>query len=50
MNTPEPDDLLHNPDPIRDRRIDKGGHVFTGRGLLNLGCLFILAAGMVMLL
>jgi hypothetical protein len=41
----EPDDYLHNPDPRRDRRNDKGGTVCTVRGILNLGCLFILAAG-----
>lgn len=35
----EPDDYLHNPDPRRDRRVDKGGSVLTGRGLANLGCL-----------
>ncbi|PAV22081.1 beta-glucan synthesis-associated [Pyrrhoderma noxium] len=45
----EPDDYLHNPDPRRDRKLDKGGSVFTGRGFANLGCLFILAAGLVTL-
>lgn len=35
----DPDDYLHNPDPIRDRKLDKGGHAFTCRGLANLGCL-----------
>ena len=50
MNIPEPDDLLHNPDPKRDRHYDSGGHIFTSRGIANLGCLFILAAGMMMLL
>lgn len=49
MNIPEPDDHLHNPDPKRDRHYDGGGHVFTSRGIANLGCLFILAAGMMML-
>ena len=50
MNVPEPDDHLHNPDPKRDRHYDSGGHIFTPRGIANLGCLFILAAGMMMLL
>ena len=50
MNIPEPDDHLHNPDPKRDRHYDSGGHIFTARGIANLGCLFILAAGMMMLL
>ncbi|KAF8269632.1 glycoside hydrolase family 16 protein [Lactarius quietus] len=49
MNVPEPDDHLHNPDPKRDRHYDSGGHIFTSRGVANLGCLFILAAGMTML-
>ncbi|KAF8976990.1 beta-glucan synthesis-associated [Cyathus striatus] len=49
MNTPEDDDYLHNPDPTRDRKSDRGGAIFTLRGLANLGCLFILAAGMLVL-
>ena len=50
MDTPEPDDFLHNPDPRRDRKNDGGGHMFTVRGLQNLGCLFILAMGLLSLL
>ena len=50
MNVREPDDYLHNPDPKRDRHYDAGGHIFTARGIANLGCLFILGAGMLMLL
>jgi Beta-glucan synthesis-associated protein SKN1/KRE6/Sbg1 len=50
MNVPEPDDVLHNPDPKRDRHYDNGGHIFTSRGIANLGCLFVLLAGMMMLL
>ena len=38
----EPDDYLHNPDPKRDRKNDRGGSIFTYRGLTNLGCLAIL--------
>ncbi|KAF8633820.1 hypothetical protein AX15_001232 [Amanita polypyramis BW_CC] len=49
MNEIESDDYLHNPDPRRDRKNDRGGHIFTFRGLANLGCLFILVAGMMML-
>ncbi|XP_006455620.1 hypothetical protein AGABI2DRAFT_227064 [Agaricus bisporus var. bisporus H97] len=49
MGAPESDDFLHNPDPKRDRKSDKGGTICTGRGIANLGCLFILAAGMLML-
>ena len=47
---PEEDDVLHNPDPRRDRSQDKGGNIFTGRGLGNLGCLFVLVAAIVTLL
>ena len=50
MDTPEGDDYLHNPDPRRDRKNDKGGHIFTSRGLANLGCMFILCTGMITLL
>lgn len=45
----EPDDYLHNPDPQRDRRNDRGSHVFTYRGLTNLGCLILLCGGLVTL-
>lgn len=50
LDVREPDDDLHAPDPRRDHRVDKGGHIFTARGLANLGCLLILAVGMVTLL
>ncbi|KAJ3570177.1 hypothetical protein NP233_g4569 [Leucocoprinus birnbaumii] len=49
MNSSEPDDYLHNPDPKRDRKSDQGGTICTSRGIANLGCLFILVAGMMML-
>ncbi|CUA66683.1 Beta-glucan synthesis-associated protein KRE6 [Rhizoctonia solani] len=45
----EADDDLHNPDPRRDHRIDRGGTICTGRGILNLGCLLILSLGLLML-
>ncbi|TDL28121.1 beta-glucan synthesis-associated protein [Rickenella mellea] len=45
----ESDDYLHNPDPKRDRRVDKGGTVLTSRGLANLGCLLVLCVGLVTL-
>ncbi|OCB87146.1 beta-glucan synthesis-associated protein [Sanghuangporus baumii] len=38
----EPDDVLHTPDPDRDKTIDKGGTICTPRGTLNLGCLILL--------
>lgn len=50
MKDTEPDDYLHNPDPIRDLKIDKGGSILTGRGVANLGCLFVLVAGFMTLL
>ncbi|KAJ3550293.1 hypothetical protein NMY22_g568 [Coprinellus aureogranulatus] len=46
---PEPDDYLHNPDPRRDRKNDHGGHMFTYRGLTNLGCMIMLCAGLLAL-
>lgn len=49
MQDREADDDLHNPDPRRDHRIDRGGTICTGRGILNLGCLFILLVGLLML-
>ncbi|KAJ2927210.1 hypothetical protein H1R20_g9884, partial [Candolleomyces eurysporus] len=48
-NHPEPDDYLHNPDPKRDRKYDSGGHMFTYRGLTNLGCMITLCTGMLTL-
>lgn len=50
VSTPEPDDYLHTPDPKRDLKSDKGGHIFTVRGIANLGCLFLLVVLMLMLL
>ena len=50
VNTPEPDDDLHNPDPRRDLKSDKGGHIFTARGIANLGCLLLLVLLMLVLL
>ncbi|KZT06000.1 glycoside hydrolase family 16 protein [Laetiporus sulphureus 93-53] len=46
---PESDDFLHNPDPKRDRKNDQGGNIFTYRGIINLGCLFVLFTGIMML-
>ncbi|KAF8140401.1 glycoside hydrolase family 16 protein [Boletus edulis] len=48
-NHHEADDFLHNPDPRRDRKFDRGGSVLTCRGLSNLGCLVFLAVGLVAL-
>ncbi|KAJ3715052.1 glycoside hydrolase family 16 protein [Lentinula raphanica] len=47
LNVREPDDYLHNPDPKRDRKNDKGGTFLTARGFANLGCLAILLVALV---
>jgi hypothetical protein len=47
---PEADDYLHNPDPRRDRKNDHGGHLFTYRGLTNLGCMIVMCTGLLALL
>jgi hypothetical protein len=45
----EDDDALHRPE--KDMALlDRGGGMFTARGLLNLGCLGILALGLLALL
>jgi hypothetical protein len=49
-NMQEPDDVLHNPDPRRDRKNDTGGTIFTARGMANLGCLAVLFFGLLVLL
>ena len=49
LNVPEDDDHIHNPSPRRNR-IDNSGHIFTVRGLANLGCLLILLVSIVALL
>lgn len=50
MDVREPDDALHHPDPNRDRGYDKGGTIFTMRGMVNLGCLAVMGLGIVALL
>ena len=47
---PEADDYLHNPDPRRDRLTDSAGSILTRRGLVNIGCLAVLASALVCLL
>ncbi|KAF4622899.1 hypothetical protein D9613_002128 [Agrocybe pediades] len=46
---PEPDDYLHNPDPRRDREIDRDGHIFTYRGITNVGFIVLLCLGLLAL-
>ncbi|KAG8986865.1 hypothetical protein FRB90_003722, partial [Tulasnella sp. 427] len=43
-NFPEADDDLHNPDPKRDRWVDNVA-LYSSRGLLNVGCLLLMATG-----
>ena len=50
LSAPEPDDVLHNPDPRRDQAYDRGGTIFSSRGCANLGCLALLALGIMALL
>ncbi|KAF7974659.1 hypothetical protein HWV62_11546 [Athelia sp. TMB] len=50
LNQAEPDDDLHNPDPTRDRSIDKAGPILTFRGFTNLGCLVLLVGILLTLL
>lgn len=50
INVREIDDELHSPDPNRDRKYDMGGSIFTARGIVNLGCLVILAIALIALL
>ena len=47
---PEGDDKLHTPDPVRDYKRDGGGTIFTARGLVNIGCVLILASEIIALL
>ncbi|KIK69666.1 glycoside hydrolase family 16 protein [Collybiopsis luxurians FD-317 M1] len=39
---PELDDALHNPDPVRDAKLDRSFTVFSARGWLNAGALVLL--------
>lgn len=50
MNVREDDDYLHNPDPKADKKVDRGGSICSGRGLLNIGCLLFLVLGLLTLL
>lgn len=48
-NDPDLDDALHNPDPVRDAKLDRSFTIFSSRGWANVGALFILVAGLVTL-
>jgi len=49
LNLIEPDDELHNPRG-RMNAIERDGHAFTSRGVVNFGCLLILCVGLIALL
>ncbi|KAG5642223.1 hypothetical protein DXG03_003392 [Asterophora parasitica] len=44
MGFVEADDHLHN--PTHTRKVDRGGSIFTSRGVANFGCLLILGVGL----
>ena len=46
---PDLDDALHNPDPIRDARLDRSFTLCSGRGWANVLALLILACGVLAL-
>ncbi|THV05200.1 glycoside hydrolase family 16 protein [Dendrothele bispora CBS 962.96] len=46
---PDVDDALHNPDPVRDAKLDRSFALFSGRGWANAGALFILVIGLLTL-
>ncbi|KAL0576050.1 hypothetical protein V5O48_005931 [Marasmius crinis-equi] len=46
---PEADDIIHNPDPARDRRSDFSFTIFSARGWGNVFVLVVLVAGLLML-
>ncbi|KAG6866344.1 hypothetical protein C0991_005265 [Blastosporella zonata] len=51
VNLVEPDDELHNPPRgFNATSIERGGSIFSARGIMNFGCLFILGAGLLALL
>ncbi|KAJ7863864.1 glycoside hydrolase family 16 protein [Mycena leptocephala] len=43
------DDVLHNPDPIRDARLDRSFDVFSSRGWVNMTALVVLLGGLIAL-
>ncbi|ESK95791.1 glycoside hydrolase family 16 protein [Moniliophthora roreri MCA 2997] len=46
---PEADDALHNPDPIRDAKLEHDWTLFSSRGWMNVIALLVLLAGLLML-
>ncbi|EEB87733.1 hypothetical protein MPER_14812, partial [Moniliophthora perniciosa FA553] len=46
---PEVDDTLHNPDPLRDAKLDRDWTLFSSRGWMNVIGLLVLLSGLLML-
>ncbi|KAG8848277.1 hypothetical protein FRB96_001250 [Tulasnella sp. 330] len=46
---PDIDDLLHNPDPVRDAALDRRWTLFSLRGWLNVVMLLVLLSGLITL-
>ncbi|THH19097.1 hypothetical protein EW146_g2013 [Bondarzewia mesenterica] len=46
---PDLDDALHNPDPVRDAKLDRSFTLLSARGWANVGVLVILIAGLITL-
>ncbi|KAF9005293.1 hypothetical protein BDZ89DRAFT_1145312 [Hymenopellis radicata] len=46
---PDLDDALHNPDPVRDAKLDRSFTLFSGRGWANASALVILVTGLITL-
>jgi beta-glucan synthesis-associated protein KRE6 len=46
---PDIDDPLHNPDPVRDARLDRSFTIFSARGWVNASFLIILMTALIML-
>ncbi|KAJ7600970.1 glycoside hydrolase family 16 protein [Mycena floridula] len=46
---PDLDDALHNPDPVRDARMDRSCDIFSGRGWVNAGALSIVVLALITL-
>lgn len=46
---PDLDDALHNPDPVRDAKLDRSFDIFSGRGWANASALVILVIGLITL-
>ncbi|KAF9527794.1 beta-glucan synthesis-associated [Crepidotus variabilis] len=50
LHVKEPDDYLHDPDFKRDKRLGSAIHgIVSTRAILNLGCLFLVVSGLLIL-